>query len=221
MSTGSGSLPPIVDPYPDPGDYRGKAQPFRPKPTPGQCHGGTDEASAAPAPVLTPNDHDHFLRTGYIHLKGVIPPESVAHALENIQRPRPDCSRLHAAVRELLGPHYRLDLPTTSGGYDMPRAPLSPTEHPAEYAAAVDGSNSAKIVTQGRAHCDDAYGTLMPQGWVLGSFIFLTSVESRGGAFIIYPGSYLRYRDAMSTIGPGGYKGIAPEFGGDLMEAST
>jgi len=40
----------------------------------------------------------------------------------------------------------------------------------------------------------------MPQGWVLGSFIFLTPVESRGGCFIIYPGSYLRYRDAMVAL---------------------
>jgi hypothetical protein len=170
--------------------------------------------------VLTPEDHDQFLRTGFVHLRGVIPLESVAETLQNIRQPKPDCTRLHAAVRELLGPHYSLDLPTTSGGYDMPRALLSPTEQPVEYAAAVDGSNSATVVTQGPAHCDDAYGTLMPQGWVLGSFIFLTPVESRGGAFIIYPGSYQRYRDAMGAIGPGGYKGIAPEFGGCLIEAS-
>ena len=41
-------------------------------------------------------------------------------------------------------------------------------------------------------------------------------MESRGGAFIIYPGSYLRYRDAMGSVGPGGYKGIAPEYSGEL-----
>ena len=41
-------------------------------------------------------------------------------------------------------------------------------------------------------------------------------MESRGGAFIVYPGSYLRYRDAMGSVGPGGYKGIAPEYSGEL-----
>jgi hypothetical protein len=44
-------------------------------------------------------------------------------------------------------------------------------------------------------------------------------VESWGGAFIIYQGSYLRHvRDAISSIGPGGYKGIAPEYSGELHE---
>lgn len=177
-----------ADPYPDLGDYRGKSQPFQPKPALGGS-GGT--ASAAPASVLTPEDHDHFLRTGFIHLKGIIPPASVAQALENIQQPKPDCTRLHAAVRELLGPYYTLNIPATAGGYDMPRALLSPTEEPEKYAAALRASASDTVVTHGGSHCDDAYGTLMPQGWVLGSFIFLTPVETRGGAFIVYPGSYV------------------------------
>ena len=80
--------------------------------------------------------------------------------------------------------------------YDMSRPLLSPEVEPEKYATALAGSNSATVVTHGRAHCDDAYGTLMAQGWALGSFIFLTPVESRGGAFIVYPGSYLRYREA-------------------------
>ena len=212
------------DPFPDPGDYRGKALAFTTKPSPSTAKavpgsgGASPLAEAVGSPVLTPDDHDHFLRTGFIHLKAVIPPESVAAALETLQQPRPDCTRLHAAVRELLGVSYSLELNPTSGGYDMSRPLLSPEVEPEKYATALAGSNSATVVTHGRAHCDDAYGTLMAQGWALGSFIFLTPVESRGGAFIVYPGSYLRYREAMGHVGPGGYKGIAPEYSGDLHE---
>lgn len=35
-----------------------------------------------------------------------------------------------------------------------------------------------------------------------------------------YASGQLRYRDAMGAIGPGGYKGFAPEFGGDLLEVN-
>lgn len=111
-----------------------------------------------------------------------------------------------------------MELSPTSGGYDMSRPLVSAEADPEEFAAALAGSFSDTVVTSGRAHCDDAYGTLMPQGWALGSFIFLTPVESRGGCFIIYPGSHLRYRHAMGTVGPGGYKGIAPEYSGELHE---
>jgi hypothetical protein len=108
--------PQILDPYPDPGDYRGKALAYITKPDssaagepapnlkgagPTIPSDGTVGAGSAavPAPVLTPEDHAHFLRTGFVHLKGAIPPESVARALANIKQPRPDCARLHAAVR--------------------------------------------------------------------------------------------------------------------------
>ena len=48
------------------------------------------------------------------------------------------------------------------------------------------------------AHVDDSYPTLMPNGWAIGTFIFLTKVRSHGGAFIYYSGSPLRYRQGMA-----------------------
>ena len=212
------------DPYPDPGDYRGKAVAFVPKPDPDSPGAGVG-AGAGGAPVLSPEDHEHFLRTGYIHLRGAIPPESVAAALAFVdgpervtEYPKLDCSRVHGAVQELLGSRYTLNSDPTNGGYDMPRPLVSPDDDEAAYAEALAGSVSETVVTSGGSHCDDAYGTLMPQGWALGSFIFLTPVAPRGGGFIIYPGSFLRYREAMGTVGPGCYKGAAPVHGGELLE---
>jgi hypothetical protein len=46
----------------------------------------------------------------------------------------------------------------------MARPPLSPRADPDKFAAALAASSSDAIVTHGRAHADDAYGTLMPQG---------------------------------------------------------
>ena len=46
------------------------------------------------------------------------------------------------------------------------------------------------------AHVDDSYPTLMPNGWAIGTFIFLTKVRSHGGAFIYFSGSPLRNRPA-------------------------
>jgi hypothetical protein len=53
----------------------------------------------------------------------------------------------------------------------------------------------------------------MPQGWVVGSFVFLTPVRHRGGAFVVYPGSPARIRTAAARHGPGCLKdlpGAAP-----------
>jgi hypothetical protein len=216
------------DPYPDPFDYRGKAVAFVPKPDPDSPPAGTGAgagAGAGAAPVLSPEDHEHFLRTGYIHVRGAIPPGSVEAALAFVdgpqrvtEYPKLDCSRVHGAVQELLGSRYTLNSDPTNGGYDMPRPLVSHDDDEAAYAEALAGSVSETVVTSGGSHCDDAYGTLMPQGWALGSFIFLTPVAPRGGGFIVYPGSFLRYREAMGTVGPGCYKGAAPVHGGELLE---
>ena len=88
-------MPVPTDPYPDPGDYRGTALPFVTKPSAAEGLNAS-AGSAADPPVLTPEDHAHFLRTGFIHLKGIIPPESVTQTLESLEQPTPDCVRTQA-----------------------------------------------------------------------------------------------------------------------------
>ena len=79
-----------------------------------------------------------------------------------------------------------------------------------------------------RAHVDDAYPIIMPNGWAIGSFLFLTPVKSRGGAFICFPGSPWRYRPqlarqylAAKDVAPmGKFSGAHTEFlaqPGDLL----
>lgn len=207
---------PPPDPFLDPGGYHGKARPFSQKEPPQTLY--TPDATAPL--VLSAEDHEHFLRTGFIHMRGAIPAASVSEAMATIEAagdqhsaPPIDMKRVNAAIRELLGPTYELLTEENAGGYDMQR-PLQ--IDPGQDVLA--GSVSETVVTSGGAHCDDAYVTIMPQGWVLGSFTFLTPVPHRGGGFIIYPGSYLRYRDAVARYGPGCLKGAAPRYGGVLHE---
>ena len=207
---------PPPDPFLDPGGYLGKARPFSQKESLQTRH-----ALDATAPlVLSAEDHEHFLRTGFIHMRGAIPAASVSEAMATIEAagdqpsaPPIDMKRVNAAIRELLGPTYELLTDENAGGYDMQRPQqIDPDQD------VLAGSVSETVVTSGGAHCDDAYVTMMPQGWVLGSFTFLTPVPHRGGGFIIYPGSYLRYRDAVARHGPGCLKGAAPQYGGVLHE---
>ena len=165
LSAATEPVPPTPDdPYPDPGDYRGKALAYITKPSAAESEGSSSSdgaaGSAAAGPVLTAEDHAHFLRTGFIHLRGVIPPDSVAQTLEHLDQPKPDCTRLHAAVRELLGPKYSMEMSPTSGGYDMSRPLVTPEADPEEFATALAGSYSDTVVTSGRAHCDDGKSTI-------------------------------------------------------------
>ncbi len=49
-----------------------------------------------------------------------------------------------------------------------------------------------------RLHVDDDYPTLLPNDWVLGCFVFLNDVPSRGGAFVHVDGSYARLRALLA-----------------------
>ena len=142
-------------------------------------------------PILTPEDHDYFLEHGYLALRQVVPREICARAVtllesEGDESPTTQeavaaCNTegLFGAIGELFGPQYDFD--ATPVFRDMKR----PHEPEKEWPTPV-------------AHVDDAYPILMPDGWAIGSFVFLTRVESRGGAFLYFPGSPLRYRQAAS-----------------------
>ena len=139
--------------------------------------------------VLSAADHEHFLEHGYVVVANAVSPETISAVLPELEedndkgRDLPGiraCAseRLIAAVAELFGPGNEPVRKTS--GRDMVR----PYEPEAEWAGAT-------------AHVDDAYPTLMPNGWAIGCFLFLTRVRSRGGAFIFFPGSPWRNRGLM------------------------
>ena len=153
-------------------------------------------------PILTSRDHDDFLESGCVALRGVVPLDVCSHAaatLESEDQESPaataavaacNTEALRGAVGELFGPQYDFD--PAPGFRDMQR----PHEPEAEWPSPC-------------AHVDDSYPILMPDGWAIGSFLFLTRVKSRGGAFIYFPGSPWRYRRATVEDG-NSLKGIAP-----------
>jgi len=140
--------------------------------------------------ILNSEDHEHFINHGYVIVRNAVPPGILAAAVNALEqnpgahgRGLPEieaCTteRMLDAIEELFGDGYAFH--RRPGGYDMPR-PHQPEEPWPEPTA----------------HVDDSYPTMMPNGWAIGSFIFLTPVLSHGGAFIYFPGSYLRYREVM------------------------
>ncbi len=161
--------------------------------------------------VLSPEDCEHFLEHGYVIVHEVAPPDAIAravHALEAdgesqaVTDAVADCvtDTVHGAIGDLFGPEYSFD--RARSGRDMAR-PYQPGEPWAEP----------------RAHVDDAYPTIMPDGWAVGTFLFLTPVKSRGGAFICFPDSPWRYRQQLAR-GYQAAKDVAAmeEFSGVHME---
>ncbi len=170
--------------------------------------------------MLTPEDHDFFLRNGYLILKRVVPPELIAPAVAFLEGAAyegevsgsDDCPLSHEdlkacltkdvfrAVGEIFGEEY--PFPHDQNASDMPR-PHTP-DLPWESQ---------------RVHVDDDYPTLMPAGWALGLFLFLTPVKSKGGAFRYAPGSPIRYREA-GINGPEALSDLAsrPPLSGEVLE---
>lgn len=139
--------------------------------------------------VLSPEDHEHFLREGFVVVRDAVPPAVIEQAVAALEAgtadpefdPAAACTtdRVHRVIAELFGSEY--PFAKRRGGRDMAR----PHQPAAVWRAPV-------------AHVDDSYPTLMPNGWAVGTFIFLTRVQSRGGAFVYFSGSPLRYRQGMA-----------------------
>ena len=140
--------------------------------------------------ILSPEDHEHFLIQGYVVVKDAVAPEVIKRAVTVLEGededpdfdPAAACTTdlVHQVIDELFGAEYSFE--KKYAGQDMMR----PQQKDVAWAMMA-------------AHVDDAYPTLMPNEWALGTFIFLTPVRSRGGAFIYYAGSPLRYRKGMAT----------------------
>jgi hypothetical protein len=139
--------------------------------------------------ILSPADHEHFLSQGYVVVKGAVPSQVIARAVMALEAEESDpdfdpaaaciTDAVHQALAELFGPE--IPFAVKGSGQDLAR----PYTHDAAWSMLP-------------AHVDDAYPTSMPNDWAIGTFIFLTQVQSRGGAFVYYPGSPLRYRQGMA-----------------------
>jgi len=161
--------------------------------------------------VLRPEDHEHFLTQGYVVVRQAVAPQILTKAVATLESDTPDPSfdpaaacttdRVHQVIAELFGPAYPFE--KRRGGNDMAR-PHQPN------------TDQGTLI----AHVDDAYPTLMPNGWAIGTFIFLTKVHTHGGAFIYFSGSPQRYRQGMSqsyhsikeVAADPQYSGAAKEF---------
>jgi hypothetical protein len=69
-------------------------------------------------------------------------------------------------------------------------------------------------------HMDLINPTIVPDGWVIGAFVFLTKIHPRGGAFMYGPGSTARIRARMAaTSGEAGWGSTKSEvFAGTVVE---
>lgn len=155
-----------------------------------------DPAVGIHPPVLSAADHEHFIRHGFVIVKNVVPPEVLSAAVAALDErggqpagaegmdPITDLvsacitEKMHDAIADIFGQSYPHD--RHRAGYNMPRAHQPDAEWPTP-----------------TAHVDDNYPTLMPNSWAVGTFLFLTPVRSRGGAFVYFSGSPNRFRQAM------------------------
>ena len=163
---------------------------------------------AKPEAVLSPADHDHFLQHGYVVVKGAVPAQVASRAAASLEEDAPGfdpaacvTDTMQQALAELFGPE--IPFAAKYSGQDLAR----PRQDGVEWAMPP-------------AHVDDAYPTPMPNDWAVGTFIFLTPVRSRGGAFVYFAGSPLRYRRGMAQschaikemAGAPEYSGTGAEF---------
>jgi hypothetical protein len=142
-------------------------------------------------PVLNVEDHEHFIEHGYVVLRGIVPASIAAAAVATLEdddgdpRHRADAvaacttDSMLDAIADLFGDSYTLT--RRRGGSDLARVYQPEAAWP-----------------EPRAHVDDSYPTIMPGGWAVGSFTFLTQVQSHGGAFVYFAGAYRRYRALMA-----------------------
>jgi hypothetical protein len=161
--------------------------------------------------VLSKADCEHFLEHGYVIVHEVAAPDVLAAAVRALEADAGSpaaaeaiaacvTDRVHGAIGDLFGPDH--PFVQARGGHDMMRPHQPEGEWPTP-----------------AAHVDDAYPTIMPNGWAVGSFLFLTPVKSRGGAFICFPDSPWRYRQQLAA-GHLRAKDVAPmpEHSGRHME---
>ena len=188
-----------------------------------------DAASAVVGPVLSPEDHEMFVREGLCVLRGAIPQDVCAAAVELLEAPgdgeeavREDgtwrqptaedggadkllaatlTAPILAAIAELFGDSNAFEFdpcnPANLPAIARRSGDFTRYDDFARPQQQYDGDTPPE--QEHIAHIDDNHPSVMPSGWAVGSFIFLTDVPVVGaGAFVTFPGSPARYRVATA-----------------------
>ena len=186
-------------------------------------------ASAVVGPVLSPEDHEMFVREGLCVLRGAIPQDVCAAAVELLEAPgdgeeavREDgtwrqptaedggadkllaatlTAPILAAIAELFGDSNAFEFdpcnPANLPAIARRSGDFTRYDDFARPQQQYDGDTPPE--QEHIAHIDDNHPSVMPSGWAVGSFIFLTDVPVVGaGAFVTFPGSPARYRVATA-----------------------
>lgn len=150
--------------------------------------------------VLSAADHEHFLEHGFVVVKRALSPARLARTLSELDAGIRVSGSPTEAERERLTPvltasvrgKIRRAVAELTAGLGAPHPDLvsltlqsRPYEPNQEWSART-------------THVDGDYPTLMPNFLALGALLFLTRVESRGGALLYYPGSQRKYRAVMA-----------------------
>ncbi len=174
---------------------------------------------------LTPSDHADFVRQGYLILRGAVEGETLARAVEYLERSAPfltgtgdpkhvnvpelvACTqgRVREAVQEIVGEHLSVE------GHlllHLPREFVKDRERQAD-------------LRFGGLHVDPEKPTMMPDTMAMGVMIYLTDVKPRGGGMVFSAGSHIKNRSVMHR----GYRGIFEQLwsfhdGRQLLPRST
>ena len=176
---------------------------------------------SAKRPVLTPEDHEHFVEYGYVIIRKAVPPELIDEAVAILEKDDTfaigaDKQRQKNEVLEACVTDTILDaIQELHGDCEINRN-RSSSDIPREYTP--EAGDSSGLVAIG-LHVDDDYPTIMPDAWSVRAVVSLTPVKPRGGGYIYTPGSPFRFLAAMAAT-PDAMKMIPqrPEFAGPPVE---
>ena len=142
--------------------------------------------------MLRPEDHDRFLKDGFLHLPGLLSPDLVESLLSSLtDASSVDCPS-RSSTKEALEASVTPELLEAVGDLFAPmkfKVGWGPVHKPRVFEPGVLWGMPG--------HIDNHYPTIMPVRTIVSAIIFLTAVRSRGGAFCVYPGSHRTNRELM------------------------
>jgi hypothetical protein len=147
-------------------------------------------------PILTPADHEAFIRDGIVILRGLVPKDlcdAAASRLDEIAKPREVQGNIsdHPEIPACVTDECRQVLDELLGD------DLKPEQHNAPFSIVRQPEEELKPDVKAPQiqgmHMDDDYPTILPVGWCIRLVVFPRRVIHGGGAFIYSPGSHLRF----------------------------
>jgi len=153
-------------------------------------------APARPAgAILSPADHESFIERGYALIRGVVPPALVDAAVKALDAPPPPGA-----------PKKRFDIPEVAACLtpEVLRAveelaglgrPCQTQRRFRDMARVHEPQTQPSVPV---SHTDNAHPVIMPDGFAIGAFIFLTKGTPGSGCFVVFPGSHKNYRRRLA-----------------------